>query len=235
MAIDDEPLALNIIEDYIGNVDFLELIGKYTLPLEAFNLLRSRKVDILFLDIQMPELSGFELLESLSNPPKVIFTTAYENYALDSYNFKAVDYLLKPFSFARFLKAIDKAVESTVTSVEFAATTQEKLAGNDFIFINHDGAVTRLLLTDIEYFKGMGDYVQIRTLKKNYLIKENLKKIEEALVNKNFVRIHKSYIVPLGKIESIESNTIKISDTIIPIGGTYKTILMSLINSIKFG
>jgi DNA-binding LytR/AlgR family response regulator len=234
LAVDDEPLALDIIEDYINKVEYLELESKCTSALEAIQIIKNKPIDLIFLDIQMPDLSGFEMLQSLNKSPLIIFTTAYDDYAVESYNYNAVDYLIKPFSFSRFLKAIDKAHESIATKKPAIAVSKEE-KGRDFIFINADGNIVKVFIDDILFLKGLSDYIELRTQDKKYTIRENLKDVERTLSTKNFTRVHKSFIVSISKIDSIEGNTIKILDEEIPIGRSYKNILLNIINEKKIG
>ena len=234
LAVDDEPLALDIIEDYINKVEYLELESKCTSALEAIQIIKTKPIDLIFLDIQMPDLSGFEMLQSLNKSPLVIFTTAYDDYAVESYNYNAVDYLIKPFSFSRFLKAIDKAHESIATKKPVIAVSKEE-KGRDFIFINADGNIVKVFIDDILFLKGLSDYIELRTQDKKYTIRENLKDVERTLSTKNFTRVHKSFIVSISKIDSIEGNTIKILDEEIPIGRSYNNILLNIINEKKIG
>lgn len=234
LAIDDEPLALDIIEDYINKVEFLELEAKCTSALEALQLIKLKHIDLIFLDIQMPDLSGFEMLKSLNKSPLVIFTTAYDDYAVESYNYNAIDYLIKPFSFSRFLKAIDKAHEYLATQKPNAIIPQEN-KGLDYIFINSDGNIVKVFLDDIIFLKGLSDYIELHLKEKKYIIRDNLKDVEKMLSPSNFIRVHKSYIVSISKIDLIESNIIKIGSEEIPIGRSYKNVLLNIINPKKIG
>jgi two-component system, LytTR family, response regulator len=234
IAIDDEPLALDIIEDYTGRLEFLELTGKFTSAVDAFSFLKNEKVNIIFLDIQMPQLSRFEFLDALDNPPAIIFTTAYQNFAIESYDFRAVDYLLKPFSFQRFLKAIDKVIENNYITQDlnyFGTDFNVK----DYIFLNTGGKIIKIYLKEIDYIKGLSDYIVIKTKEKSYIAKDNLKRIEDILSHYDFKRIHKSYLVPLDKIEAIESGKIKIAGEVIPIGKMYRKYLLAAIDKYKIG
>ncbi len=232
MAVDDEPLALDIIEEYISKTDFLELTGKYTSPMKAMQALKENPVDILFLDIQMPDLSGFDLLESLSFKPSVIFTTAYEDFALESYEVNAVDYLLKPFSFARFLKAINKITSSGIIEPE---ETGQNSAYPEYLFLNEGGQITRVFPEDIIYIQGYSDYIIVFTENKKHIIRDNLKKVERLLHEHNFLRVHKSFIIPLNRIDSLKGNSIFIGENEIPIGRTYKSRILEEIEKKKLG
>jgi DNA-binding LytR/AlgR family response regulator len=234
IAVDDEPLALDIIEDYINKIEFLELEAKCTSALEALQILKNKSIDLIFLDIQMPDLSGFEMLETLNKNPLVIFTTAYDDYAVESYNYNAIDYLIKPFSFSRFLKAIDKAHEH-IASQKLTDTDTKIGKKMDFIFVNADGKNVKIFLDDILFLKGLSDYIEIYTSEKKYIIRDNLKDVETLLHPSDFTRVHKSYIVSISKIDFVEGNTIKIKDQEIPIGRSYRNILLNIINKKKIG
>jgi len=234
LAVDDEPLALDIIEDYVSKIEFLELTAKCTSALNAIQILKNQDIDLMFLDIQMPDLSGFELLETLGKKPLVIFTSAYDDYAAQSYNYNAIDYLIKPFSFSRFLKAIDKAHEY-ITYKSFNSKKDKSEQPLDYIFINSEGNIVKVFLDDIFYMKGMNDYIELITKQKRYIIRDNLKDVEKALSSSNFMRVHKSYIVSIPKIDSIESGNIIIGNDVIPIGRSYKNILLNIINQLKLG
>lgn len=224
LAIDDEPLALDIINDYISEIEFLELTAKCTSPIEALKILKEQHIDIIFLDIQMPKLTGFEFLESINKKPHIIITTAYENYGAESYNYDVEDYLLKPISFSRFLKAIDKVVSKyvIVENGESIGSTQQL---RNYIFVNYNGAITKINIKDIIYIKGMSDYVIFKTAIKSYIVRKNMRSIEKYLSQNNFIRVHKSYIIPIDKITSISGNNIKIENENIPIGNFYKNAL----------
>lgn len=233
IAIDDEPLALDIIEDYVSKVDFLELEAKTTSAIDALKIIKSKTIDLIFLDIQMPELSGFEFLESIAHTPLIIFTTAYDDYAVDSYNYNAIDYLLKPFSFARFLKAVDKAHKLFSSKPE--KEIREKKDKVKYIFVNVNGNIIKLFLNDILFIKSLTDYIEIKTFENKYVVRESLKDVEKILARNNFIRVHKSYIVSLGKIDLIEGNIIKIRNEEIPIGRSYRSTLLKVINTNKIG
>jgi len=234
IAIDDEPLALDIIEDYVSKVEFLELEAKTTSAIEALKIIKSKSIDLVFLDIQMPELSGFEILESLDDKPLIIFTSAYDDYAVDSYNYNAIDYLLKPFSFARFLKSVEKAQKLFISN-----QSEQEIIGKKekvkYIFVNVDGNIIKLFLNDILFIKSLTDYIEIKTSGKKYIVRESLKDVEKTLASNNFIRVHKSYIVSLSKIDLIEGNTIKIHNEEIPIGRSYRNTLLNVINTNKIG
>jgi len=234
LAVDDEPLALDIIEDYIKKIEFLELEAKSTSALEALKILKDVSIDLIFLDIQMPDLSGFEMLESLNKNPLVVFTTAYDDYAVESYNYNAVDYLIKPFSFSRFLKAVDKAHEHLATQ-KLNIANGKRTKKHDFIFVNADGKNVKIFLDDILFLKGLSDYIEIYIPGKKFIIRDNLKDVEKMLLPDDFMRVHKSFVVSISKIDFVEGNLIRIGNEEIPIGRSYRNILLNIINKKKIG
>ena len=226
LAIDDEPLALNVIEKYISQVPQLQLAGKCTSAREAIEFLTKQEVDLLFLDIQMPEVSGIQFLKSLKNAPMVIFTTAYERYALESYDLDVVDYLLKPIPFERFLKAVHKATE--IFDMEKPQTVPEQPL--NFIFVRSDYQMVKINLDEVLYIEGLKDYVKIFCGPKPVFSHQNLKAIEGKLPSTRFVRVHKSYIVSIKKIESVQKSALRLGGQEIPIGDMYREQLFKAIN-----
>ncbi len=218
IIVDDEPLAHELLSDYVSKLDALELVGNYTNPIEAFASIERDKIELIFLDIQMPELTGIQFLKLLGNKAKVILTTAYSEYALESYDLNVVDYLLKPFSFDRFKRAVEKVMHSTTSAYEI------KLDQNtlEHIFVRTEHKIVRICIADILYVEGLKDYISIYTKDERVLTLMSLAKIQELLPVLNFVRVHKSYIVAMDKIGSIEKNRIYIESNGIPIGDTYK-------------
>ncbi len=225
IAIDDEPLALDIIENYISKLPDLKLEGRYTNPLEALEVLNKNTVDLLFLDIQMSELSGIQLLKALPNPPVVIFTTAYQKYALEGYELDVADYLLKPIPFERFLKAVNKVKDL----LSLQKNTAEQNPLKDYIFVKSDYQLVKINLDDIIYIEGLKDYVKIFVGTKPIFAHQNMKSIESKL-NNDFLRIHKSYIISLKKIEAVQKNMVTIAGLELPVGEMYKEQLFKIIN-----
>jgi DNA-binding LytR/AlgR family response regulator len=226
LAIDDEPLALDVLEKYIGKMPDLTLTRRCTSALEALEFLNKNEVDLLFLDIRMPELSGIQFLKTLKNPPMVIFTTAYENYALESYELDVVDYLLKPIPFERFMKAVNKAKE--IFDLGKARPGQEP--DIDFIFVRADYQMVKINLDEVLYIEGLKDYVKIFCGPKPIFSHQNLKSIEGKLPTGKFVRVHKSYIVSVKKIETIQKNGLRVGGQDIPIGDMYRDHLYKIIH-----
>lgn len=213
IIVDDEPLALDILEDYIKKVPFLNLSKKCLSSMEAMDILQKEKMDLVFLDIQMPDLTGIELLKTLPQKPDVIFTTAYSDYAIEGFNLDAVDYLLKPISFERFLKAANKYYSNP----QHAPSLHEP-----YLFIKTEYKIVKVNLEDIMYIEGLKDYIRFVTTQDQLLTLQSMKSMEETLAPHRFIRVHKSYIVSLRHIEAIERNKIKIKDKWIPIGNTYR-------------
>ncbi|RNC87021.1 MAG: DNA-binding response regulator [Winogradskyella sp.] len=222
IIIDDEPLAVDLLTSYASKIEDLEVIGSFNNPIDALKLLRETAIDLVFLDIQMPEITGVEFKKIINPDIKVIFTTAYSEYALESYDLNAVDYLLKPITFQRFLKAVEK-----VQSKSANAITNES---NDYIFVKTEYRHQKLLFSDILYLKGLSDYVAIQTNDGKVLTLQNMKDFEQILPNNKFIRVHKSYIVSLEHIEYIERNRIIINGEHLPIGATYKDAFWDKIN-----
>ena len=215
IAVDDEPLALEIMKKYIAKIYFLELKGVFTDPFEAKKLLETANIDVLFLDIQMPDINGIEFSKIINKKnTAVIFTTAFSEYAVEGFNVDAIDYLLKPIEYDRFLKSVYKAKEY----VDYI-TNQEVQDG--YIFVKSDYQMTKINLKEIIYVEGLDDYIKIYLPQKSILTLMTLKTITQKLPSKEFLRIHRSYIVPISKIENISKSKVKIGDKEIPIGISY--------------
>jgi two-component system LytT family response regulator len=233
LVVDDEPLALHIVEDYISKVPFLELVKATTNPIEALTLVQEGNVDLVFLDVQMPELTGIQFLKIANGKAKVILTTAYPEYALEGYELDVVDYLLKPIAFDRFFKAVQKAQgilqpsAKPVASVEYAPQSDFL---SDFIFVKSEHKIQKVYLRDISFIEGLKDYISIFTSGERIITLQNMKKMEDALPERHFVRVHKSYIVSLNKIDSIERSRIWIGEKIIPVGDTYRDQFFKIID-----
>jgi len=232
IAIDDEPLALDVIGHHADKTPFLQLKAKISNAFEAIDFLHKEKVDLIFLDIQMPELTGFELLRTLNNKPLVVFTTAYPNFALESYELDAVDYLVKPIPFERFLKAVNKVkqrISSPAETIELASHSNAP----DFIFVKTEYKTVKIFLDDILYIESEKDYVAFQLKQEKILSLLSIKSVEEFLPKDNFVRVHRSFIVAFNKIEAIERNNISIGKKLIPVGDNYKEFFKLLIDGKK--
>jgi DNA-binding LytR/AlgR family response regulator len=227
IAIDDEPLALDIIEKYASKIPDLHLTGRFTNALEVLDSLNKKEVDLLFLDIQMPEISGIQFLKSLKNAPLVIFTTAYENYALESYDLDVVDYLLKPIPFERFVKAVGKAQE--IYASQKSKLIQPELV-REFIFVRSEYQMVKINFNDVLYIEGLKDYVKIFCGTKPTFSHQNMKSIESKLPPTQFIRIHKSYIISIRRIESVQKNSVRVGGQEIPVGDMYRDHFFKIIN-----
>lgn len=216
LLVDDEYLALNLLETYIQQVPDLELIGKEKLPMKALECLQQGQVDLLFLDIQMPVLSGNNLLKTLQNPPLVVFTTAYAEYAIEAYDLNVVDYLLKPFPFERFLQAVQKAKQ--LLNTRATGNPSENHSGPDFLSLKVDGKLVKVFLEDILYIEGLKEYVRfVCSGNRKYVTLESLRNLEEQLPAQWFSRVHKSYIVAKSKVSALDGNMLEIGTVKIPI------------------
>jgi len=234
LVVDDEPLALHIVEDYISKVPFLELVKSTTNPIEALTLVQAGNVDLVFLDVQMPELTGIQFLKIANGKAKVILTTAYPEYALEGYELDVVDYLLKPIAFDRFFKSVQKAQGVIQPAAKPVAAPEPAQQQNDFlsdfIFVKSEHKIQKVYLRDILFIEGLKDYISIFTPAERIITLQNMKKMEDALPEKHFIRVHKSYIVSLNKIDSIERSRIWIGDKIIPVGETYRDPFFKIID-----
>lgn len=230
IAVDDEPLALDILEDYISKVPFLELVKRTENAIEALQLVQAGGIDLVFLDIQMPDLTGIQFLKIATGKSNYILTTAYSQYALESYDLNVSDYLLKPIAFDRFYKAVEKVYNQVQKAPVLAAPVPVAAPVvpatlspvQDFIFVKTEHKIQKIQLDDILYIEGLKDYISIFTKNERVITLQNMKKMEETLPNTQFIRVHKSYIISLDKIESIERSRITICSKIIPIGDTYR-------------
>jgi len=224
IAIDDEPLALQLISEYASRIPFLFLQKTFTNPDEAKEWMQQNEVDLLFLDIQMPDIDGLQFYKSLAKKPLVIFTTAYSEYAVDGFNVDAVDYLLKPFEYERFSKAVLKAREY----LEFLSSQE---LGTASIFVKVDYQLMKINLKDIELIEGLDDYIRIHIKPKPILTLLTLKSLQERLPSNEFVRIHRSYIVPVSKIESFGKSKVRVAGKEIPVGSSYNEAYQQMLRS----
>jgi two-component system, LytTR family, response regulator len=220
IIIEDEPLALKRTREFVGQVSYLHLVASFQSAYEAIGFLKENTVDLIFLDIEMDGFTGIELIESLSWHPQIIFTTAYDKYALKGFELNVSDYLLKPFRFERFLIAVERVYNNI---------SKEKKEEKNFIFVKTEYRQERIALSDIYFIEGMGDYRNVQTTTKKILTLKTFSEFEAELPAHHFCRVHKSYIVSIDKIISIEHNRIKIKDTLIPVSESYKERFYSLI------
>lgn len=231
IAIDDEPLALDKIEGYVSQISYLEFAGRFNSALSALSFMKENTVDLIFLDIQMDGLTGIQFLESLTVKPKVIITSAYDKYAIKGFELDVSDYLLKPIAFSRLLKSVDKVYNqlghASIPSQSNSAIQEPQ--SQDFIFIKSGNHHEKVRFSEILYIEGMKDYLRIHTPTKKVMTITSFSCIEKLLPNKNFVRVHKSYIVAIDKIEMIDRAFVKITNVSIPIGESFRKSFRNLL------
>jgi len=226
IAIDDEPLALEIITDYISKVPFLELVRSFDNALESIDFIKNNQVDLMFLDIQMESLTGIQLVQALSKRPEVIFTTAHGNYAVEGFELDAVDYLMKPISFERFVKAVDKVYNKLRPNPETRSYSEVTISNpaEKYFFVKTENRLQKVFFNDILYIEGQGDYLRIIAKDVKIMTLQNFKTLETILPPGNFLRVHKSYMVAINKIDSVSRNRISIGKTTIPVSDSYKNL-----------
>lgn len=222
IIIEDEPLALERVKDFVLKLPFLNLLSTFDDAIDALNFLKSNKVDLIFLDINLGEFSGVQLLETSAISSQVIITTAYQEYALKGFDLKVTDYLLKPFTFERFIQAVDRVTNNL--------PKKKTVTPKNFIFVKTENRLEKINLREIIFIEGMGDYRRIHTTNKRLMTLQTFTEFEQLISPNIICRVHKSYMVSLDKIDSIEKDRIKIKDQIIPISETYKQRFFSLIN-----
>lgn len=229
LVVDDEPLAIAVIETYIKRLDHLLLAGTARSAEKALDIMNREKIDLLFLDIRMPRLDGIDFLKSLVHPPAVIFTTAYKEYALDGFELNVTDYLLKPVSFERFLKAVNKFTASQTAGQSAPANA---VAAEQYLYLRGDKKRTqKVLLTDILYIESLRNYIKVKTLKQEIISYQNISTLEELLPATDFIRIHRSYIVAIPRIDSLSATDVDVNGITLPIGRMFKNELMKVLGS----
>ena len=228
LLIDDEPLALNLLEDYISKVSYLHLAGKFDEPLKALSYLQSEKIDLLFLDVKMPDISGVDFFKSLPYKPEVIFTTAHTEFAIDGFALKAMDYLLKPISFEKFVTACNRVKDY------LESKSSRAIPSRDYFFINVTHKLHKIFYSDILYLEGFKDYTKIYliTSASPLLVLHNLKYFEEQLQKNEFIRIHRSYIVPIRMLNTISRKSVTIGNKSLPVSDNYRNNLYASIHHI---
>ena len=225
IIVDDEPLARKAMISLLSRFEDMEVVADCEDTFKAMSVLKAKRVDLMFLDIHMPEVSGLEFLRTLKNPPAVILTTAHREYALEGYELDVVDYLLKPVSFERLMKAINKYYELHHAKVSFSPT--EEGAKNDFITIRAERKNIRVNLEDILWVRSLKDYVQIHTVDQKHITQLTLGEIETMLPDQLFIRIHRSYIINISKVTAFTGQDVEINEMELPIGGSYKNLVIS--------
>ncbi|MFT5213990.1 MAG: two-component system LytT family response regulator [Polaribacter sp.] len=232
VIVDDEPVARNVLETFVAKIPNLELVKSCKNAMEAFEVANQQKIDIFFLDINMPDISGLSLAKSINQKAKIIFTTAYREYAVDGFNLQAVDYLLKPISFDRFLQSIHKYFEG-VSFIDSEIKIEKSVLKNDFIFVRSDRKMIKINFDEIRYVESLSDYIKIHSVDKTITTRETIGNIETKLPAKNFLRIHRSYIVNLKKINSYTNEFVEIGKNAIPISRTYKENVLKKLTEIS--
>ncbi len=222
LIVDDEDISRKILERFVEQTDSLRLVGSCSNAIEVVKILKEEEIDLLFLDIEMPEMTGMELIETVKESPQIIFVTAKEDYAVEAFEHNVTDYLLKPITYARFLKSVDKAIEIYNKLGESGSP--------GYIFVKVDSRLMKLNLSDINFVEAQGDYIQLHTQRGKHLIYSTMKHIETKLPKKEFARVHRSYIVRIDRIADITENNLMIDKQIIPIGEKYKSDLLKKLN-----
>ena len=228
LIVEDEPLAAEILEDYINQLPYLELIGICKDALFAMEKLHTQKVDLMFLDIHLPKLKGLDFLKTLKDPPRVIITSAYHQYALEGFELNVVDYLLKPIEFSRFLKAVNKVYQNRNAELYTSAPQKERIAH----FFNVNKKNVRIYEEDILYIESLKEYVRIVTPEQKWVTKMQLGEIVKLLSPESFIRTHRSFVIAIDKIEAYTGTTVEISNYTIPIGRSYRSIVIELLESL---
>jgi DNA-binding LytR/AlgR family response regulator len=235
LIIDDEPPAREIIRRYVQEIPTLQLIGECANAIQANTALQQHPVDLLFLDIRMPQLNGTDFIKTLKNPPKVIFTTAFSEYALEGYELDVVDYLMKPIRFDRFLKAVNKAypLHGAAAALKPAApTVTEEKKNESFVYFRADRKMVKVMLDDILYIESMKDYIKVNTVQGIIITKQSISSVEAMLPEKLFVRTHRSFIVSINKIKSFTSELVEVDKTDIPIGKLFRNGVMKVFSQV---
>lgn len=228
LIVDDEPMARDVLRRYIEKIPTLHLADECNNAIDALVVLQNTQIDLIFLDIRMPELLGTEFVKALHNPPKIIFTTAFKEYALEGYELDVIDYLLKPVRFERFLKAINKAFPKKDDPLQGNIIANDRKAGIDFIYLRVDRKLVKIILSDILYIESARDYVKVFAKDKCYLTRQTISSVEAMLSGTEFIRIHRSYIVAVDKIKSLTPELVEIGNTELPIGKLYKNSFLKL-------
>ncbi len=231
IIIDDEPLAVQVIKNYLKEIQNLELIETFNNPIQAIATIEKGDIDLLFLDINMPKMNGLEFLRSLSNKPYTIITTAYREFAVESFDLDVIDYLVKPIPFGRFLKAINKITNRI--NLEKGKTVEVSIPEEPFIFLKVDKKQMKIKLNDILYIESLKDYIKVITVLGDYLVHKSMTSISEELSNDNFIRIHRSFTISINKISYVEGNSVEIANRRIPIGRNYIQFAKQKILNIK--
>lgn len=235
LIVEDEPLARNLLTEYVKKVPYLNLVDACPNAMTAMEVMRQHEIDLLFLDIQMPEITGTTLFKILPKKPLVIFTTAYSEYAIEGFELDAVDYLLKPIPFERFLKAVEKAASRLLAKTDIPLTTPVADTQSQYVFVKDGNKLVRVFLDDILYIEGLKDYVTLHTRQQKITTLQRMKNLEEQLPADRFIRIHNSYIVNVKAIDAVHKNEVQIGQAMLPISDTYRKIFREFIERRQMG
>jgi len=230
IIVDDEPLAIEIVESYVARIEELELVGTFRNAIAAFTFVQQNTVDLIFLDIEMPKLSGIDFLKTLKHHPKVIITTAYRDYAIEGFELEVIDYLLKPIPFERFLKSVGKVLSSRTE----AGTAPAAAAQDSFIYFKVDKKMVKTKIADILYIESIKDYVKVRTAEKEIITQQKISYLDESLPRAQFLRVHRSFIVNLDQIDAYTATDVEINKFKVPIGRNYKNDVMKVLSKQVF-
>jgi len=232
LVVDDEPLARDLMRSHLEKLDNFEIVAECSDAMKALQALRSHDVDLMFMDIQMPQITGIEFLKTLKNPPRVIFTTAYREYAVDGFELDVVDFLLKPITFERFLKSVNKYFQVTQEdAAPVHSNSGATIKEDEFIYVKENKKVVKVYINEILYIEGLSEYVQIYTENKKLITKTSMSNMEDKLPQDDFMRIHKSYIVSLNKIEAFTASSIDVPGKELPIGRSYKNSVLETLHN----
>ncbi|MDD2303398.1 MAG: response regulator transcription factor [Prolixibacteraceae bacterium] len=231
LIVDDEPLARELIRGHAQKLENFEVVAECSDAMKALNVLREKQVDLIFMDIQLPQITGIEFLKTLKHAPKVIITTAYREYALEGFELDVVDYLLKPITFERFLKSVNKYYQMNQEDIQVVpGNSADKSVDEAFIYVKENKKVVKVYLSEIKYIEGLSEYVQVYTDKRKIITKTSMSQMEEKLPSENFLRIHKSFIISVNKIEAFTANTIEVQGKELPIGRSFKNAVLNMLN-----
>ncbi|MEN8121785.1 MAG: response regulator transcription factor [Bacteroidota bacterium] len=226
LIVDDEPVAREILENHLNKIGAVKIVGSCKNAIEAFNFINSQKIDLIFLDINMPDISGLSFAKSINKNIKIIFTTAYREYAVDGFDLQAVDYLLKPISFERLLQAINKYLDEQI-HVSVDANNKIVNESSDFIFVRSDRKMIKINFSEINYIESLSDYIKIYLINKTVVTRETITSTEVKLPKKDFIRTHRSYIVSISKIDLFTNEYVELNKKVIPISRTYKNDVLN--------
>lgn len=232
IIVDDEPLAIEIVEAYLEKIGQIKLAGTFRNAIDAFAFLQAHPVDLIFLDIQMPKLSGLDFIRTLKNPPKVIFTTAYRDYAIEGFELEVVDYLLKPIPFDRFLKAVAKVLHQPTAALP--VNTKADAASDDYVYFKVDKKMVKTRMAEVLYIESIKDYVKVRTAEKEIVTQQKISYLEESLPRPQFLRVHRSFIINVEKIDAYSATDVEIGKFSVPIGRNYKNDVMKALGKNSF-